>query len=180
MTAIDVEKLLQPLSDKSPCGDDLEYDTAFQELERAATIDSGAAMLEDDSDPEPPKWPEVAGMAEALLTRTKDLRVGMYLAQARLNTHGVVGLADGVALIKGFLTTYWDDVHPPLDAEDRDGDTENFAQSLLELPEQLGDDDVLALEMVIQVARADIQLIGDIHCRGLGLTLFIEQQQAGM
>ena len=123
MTAIDVEKLLQPLSDKSPCGDDLEYDTAFQELERAATIDSGAAMLEDDLDPEPPKWPEVAGMAEALLTRTKDLRVGMYLAQARLNTHGVVGLADGVALIKGFLTTYWDDVHPPLDAEDSNDPT---------------------------------------------------------
>ncbi len=118
MSAIDVEKLLQPVSDKAPCGDDLEYDTAFQELERAAATDSGASMLEDGSNPEPPKWPEVAGMAEALLTRTKDLRVAMYLTQARLNTHGVIGLADGVSLMKGFLTTYWDDIYPSLDADD--------------------------------------------------------------
>ena len=146
MSAIDVAKLLQPVSDEAPCGDDLEYDTAFQELERAASTDSGESMLEKGSEPEPPKWPEVASMAEALLTRTKDLRAAMYLTNARLNTHGVVGLADGAALIKGLLTTYWDDVHPVLDAEDANdptmrinslhpfGDVDGVVHQLREVP----------------------------------------------
>ncbi len=36
MSAIDIEQLLQPISADAPCGDDLEYDPAFGELERAA------------------------------------------------------------------------------------------------------------------------------------------------
>lgn len=123
MTAIDIEKLLQPVSDEAPCGDDLEYDTAFQELTRAATPVSGESMIDKASDPEPPKWPEVASQAEALLGRTKDLRVAMHLTRARLNTHGVSGLADGVALIKGILTNYWDNVYPKLDAEENNDPT---------------------------------------------------------
>ena len=146
MSAIDVAKLLQPVSDEAACGDDLEYDTAFQELERAASTESGESMLEDGSEPEPPKWPDVASMAEALLTRTKDLRAAMYLTNARLNTHGVVGLADGAALIKGLLTTYWDNVHPVLDAEDANdptmrinslhpfGDVDGVVHQLREVP----------------------------------------------
>ena len=36
MATIDVEKLLGEISGEAPCGDDLEYDSAFSELERAA------------------------------------------------------------------------------------------------------------------------------------------------
>ena len=146
MSAIDLEKLLQPVSDDAPCGQDLEYDTAFQELGKAATTNTGDSMLEDDSAPEPPKWPEVVDIASALLTRTKDLRVAMYLTRARLNTDGVIGLADGVALLDGFLNTYWDEVHPLLDTEDHDdptmrinsmaalGDANGFLHDLREVP----------------------------------------------
>ena len=34
--SIDVEQLLQPISEDSPCGEDLEYDTVFGEMTRAA------------------------------------------------------------------------------------------------------------------------------------------------
>lgn len=118
MIAIDVEKLLQPVTEESPCGDDLEYDPAFQELERAASIDGSESMIEGDKPPEPPNWSEVAEKAETVLGQTKDLRAAMYLAHARLGTHGVVGLGDGISLIGGYLTNYWDGVHPQLDEED--------------------------------------------------------------
>ena len=146
MSAIDVEKLLQPVTDESPCGEDMEYEAPFQELERAATVESGASMLDDDAEPEAPKWSDVASMAETLLGQTKDLRVAMYLTGARLNTHGVVGLANGVSLVKGFLTEHWAEVHPQLDAEDDDdptmrinslaalGDADGLVKALREVP----------------------------------------------
>ena len=118
MSAIDVEKLLQAVSDDSPCGEDLEYDPAFQELERAATPDVGSSMVGDEVAPEPPKWRDVGRLAENVLERSKDLRAVMFLTAARANTHGIKGLADGIALINGLLSEYWDDVHPRLDEED--------------------------------------------------------------
>jgi type VI secretion system protein ImpA len=132
MSAIDVEKLLLPVTDDSPCGDDLEYDPAFQELERTASIDASASMVGDEDEPEPPNWREVAKQAETLLGQTKDLRAAMYLTKARLDTHGVVGLGDGIALIKGLLNDYWDDVHPRLDEED-DNDPTMRINSILSL-----------------------------------------------
>ena len=132
MSAIDVEKLLLPVTDDSPCGDDLEYDPAFQELERTASIDASASMVGGDEEPEPPNWREVAKQAETLLGQTKDLRAAMYLTKARLDTHGVVGLGEGIALIKGLLTDYWDEVHPKLDEED-DNDPTMRINSILSL-----------------------------------------------
>jgi type VI secretion system protein ImpA len=129
---VHVEKLLLPVTDDSPCGDDLEYDPAFQELERTASIDASASMVGDEDEPEPPNWREVAKQAETLLGQTKDLRAAMYLTKARLDTHGVVGLGDGIALIKGLLNDYWDDVHPRLDEED-DNDPTMRINSILSL-----------------------------------------------
>lgn len=118
MSTIDVKKLLEPVTEDAPCGEDLEYDAAFQELERAAAPSSGASMLDDDAEVEPPKWKDIAKQAQGLFVKTKDLRAAMYLTQARLNLDGVTGLADGVSLIKGMLSEYWDEVYPLLDAED--------------------------------------------------------------
>lgn len=118
MSTIDVKKLLEPVTEDAPCGEDLEYDAAFQELERAAAPSGGASMLDDDAEVEPPKWKDIAKQAQGLFVKTKDLRAAMYLTQARLNLDGVTGLADGVSLIKGMLSEYWDEVYPLLDAED--------------------------------------------------------------
>lgn len=181
MSAIDVDKLLQPVTEDSPCGDDMEYETAFQELQMAASIDGSASMLEGDKEPEPPNWKEVAKKAETILGQTKDLRAAMYLTKARLNTHGVVGLADGVSLIKGFLTTYWDDVHPKLDEED-DNDPTMRINSLLGLADA---EDVLAkLDDVplvsakqagkyslrdIRIAKGDLPAPGDADAPEIGI-----------
>jgi len=138
MIAIDVEKLLSPVTEDNPCGDDLEYDPAFQELERAATVNGGGSMLADDDDEaEPPNWREIAEQAETLLGQTKDLRAAVYLTDAKMDTHGVPALSEGVALIKGLLTTYWDEVHPRLDEED-DNDPTMRINSLASLTDANG------------------------------------------
>jgi len=123
MGAIDVNKLLEPISDDAPCGDDLEYDAEFGELERAAEGKPGHVMGDKEIPPEPPRWEDVNEAAEALFSRTKDLRVATHLAHAQLNTHGFTGLADGLEVVNGLVHQYWDNVYPLLDEEDNNDPT---------------------------------------------------------
>jgi len=132
MSKIDIDKLLEPISEDSPCGDDLEYDPDFGELERAAQGKPGHTMGEEEIPPEPPDWSDVFEAAEKLLGRTKDLRVATHLAHASLNLDGLSGLAAGLDLINRMLQQYWDDVHPELDAED-DNDPTLRINSLMPL-----------------------------------------------
>jgi type VI secretion system protein ImpA len=52
------------------------------------------------------------------LPRSKDLRVGVYLARAAVRTGGLEGLADGLAVLAGLVEQFWDSVHPELDPDD--------------------------------------------------------------
>jgi type VI secretion system protein ImpA len=118
MSIIDVEQLLQPVSEESPCGEDLEYDGVFAEMTRAAEGKPEQQMGEQVIEAQPPDWGEVRAKALELLSRTKDLRVGLHLTQAVSVTEGMVGLGDSLALIKGLIERYWDGVHPRLDPDD--------------------------------------------------------------
>ena len=118
MAVIDVNRLLQPITDVAPCGENLEYDAAFGELERVAKGKeerrSGAEVIPAEE----PKWPEVGEAADALLKRTRDLRVLAYLTHAGLNVDGFAGFAAGLQVVHGWLQTFWDSVYPQLDKED--------------------------------------------------------------
>ena len=118
MSAIDVESLLKELSSDSPCGDNLEYDSAFVELEDVAKGKPEQQMGETIVPAEDPDWRIVRGKALELLARSKDLRVMLYLCRAISHTDGLVGLCDSLALLKGILQQHWQAVHPQLDPED--------------------------------------------------------------
>jgi type VI secretion system protein ImpA len=106
---------LEPLEGQA-CGDDLEYDAAFLELDQAA-----AGKPETQFAPaEPPQWPQVRELAEGLLGRTRDLRVGMLWGRASLNLDGLEALAPTLRLLGGWLDRYWDEVHPRNDPDDGD------------------------------------------------------------
>jgi type VI secretion system protein ImpA len=118
MARIDVDTLLQEISEELPCGEDLEYDAAFGELERASRGKPEQSMGDTVVPAEPADWKEVQNLAVQLLSRTKDLRVMLYLTRAQLNTEGLVGLNDSLWLLGGTLEQYWEAVHPQLDPDD--------------------------------------------------------------
>ncbi len=149
MSNINIDKLLEPVSEASPCGDDLEYDSEFGELVRAAQGKPGHEMGDKQIAAEPPDWGETSEAAEALFGRTKDLRVATHLAHARLNLDGIPGLAFGLSLIDKMLHEYWDDVHPGLDAED-DNDPTLRMNSLMALNGQ--DEFISSLDRTILVS----------------------------
>jgi type VI secretion system protein ImpA len=109
---VDTEILLRPTSDSSPCGEALDYDIDFLELEIAARGRSEQQMGDAVSAGEEPDWRAVETMALALCGRSKDLRVAVLLTRARLRNDGFAGFEEGLRLLAGYAESYWDTVHP--------------------------------------------------------------------
>lgn len=110
--------LLAAISDTSPCGEDLEYDSDFLQLERDALGRPERSMGDAIQAAEPPEWRQLEQTCHLLLQRSKDLRVTHYLVQSRLALRGIEGLADSLELIHELLSRYWLDIHPQLDTDD--------------------------------------------------------------
>jgi type VI secretion system protein ImpA len=118
MSVIDVEGLLGGVATDAPCGEDLEYDPVFVRMEELA---QGAPERQYGGTiipAEPPDWVGVKKSALELWSRTRDLRVAVYLTRALLHTDRLPGFAEGLALVEGLAERFWDTVYPQLDPED--------------------------------------------------------------
>lgn len=118
VSGIDLEVLTSPISESEPCGPNLEYDPAFAEMEKAAQGTAEQQYGDTIIEAVPPDWDTVRRTALDLSSRTKDLRVLIYLTRAALATHGFSGFRDGLGLLKRWLARYWQTLHPQLDPED--------------------------------------------------------------
>ena len=117
-----VNGLLVPISDAYPCGEDLSFSPEFDRITEArreddATVDYGewqAALKQAD-------WPMVVACCTDLLqTRSKDLRLAAWLAEAEVKTTGVPGLCNGIETMCRLIERFGPEVHPRGD----DGDHE--------------------------------------------------------
>jgi type VI secretion system protein ImpA len=118
MSIPNLESLLEPISADAPCGADLEYDPAFLELDRLSQSKPEQQMGDTIVPALEPDWKEVGNRALTLLAKTKDLRIAIRLTLARLNTDGLAGLADGLAVTQGVVERFWDGFYPKLDPDD--------------------------------------------------------------
>lgn len=115
---MDVPLLLTAVSATSPCGEDMEYDSQFLQLERDAKGQPERSMGDSILPAEPPEWRSIQQQSLDLLQRSKDLRITHFLLQSTLALQGVAGLAEVLTLIDALLRQYWADLHPRLDADD--------------------------------------------------------------
>jgi type VI secretion system protein ImpA len=120
---IDAARFTGALTQDAPSGPNLEYDPDFLALERAQQGKPEQRIGAAVNAGEEPDWRDVAARAEALLGRTRDLRIAVSLTAALLKIDGFKGFAVGLALIRGLLEGLWDSVHPQLDADDNDDPT---------------------------------------------------------
>ena len=112
MVDFKVENFLNPISSESPCGENLEDNLVFAQLENAAKFIGERQMGETIIPEVIPDWKKIRDLAIELLGRSRDIQVAMHLTCALLCTEGFVGLNKGLSLIKGLLETYWEDVYP--------------------------------------------------------------------
>jgi len=124
LSNIDVNALLAPIAADAPGGESLEYDPAFTDMEREAQGKAEQQIGDEIRPGQDPDWNKVRDAAIELFSRTKDLRVGTYLTRALLHTDGLAGLHDGLAVMRGLIESFWNDVYPQLDADDNNNPTE--------------------------------------------------------
>ena len=123
---LDVGTVLAETKELPPCGPNLEHDLSFFELEEAARGKAEQRIGDAVKPAEDPNWPKVIDRAQAILNRSKDLRVAVHLTRALACTEGIPGLATGLSLIHGLLERYWEGIHPVLEADGGDDPTERL------------------------------------------------------
>lgn len=117
---LDIDSLLQPVSDDHPAGENLEYDAAFQALERASAGKPGTydPVSGQTVGAEEPDWLRVRDLSLELFSRTRDLRVAYLLTLSLLRLEGLPGFATGLGLISELLRRYWPSLYPELIADE--------------------------------------------------------------
>ncbi|WP_437882106.1 type VI secretion system protein TssA [Pseudomonas sp. LRF_L74] len=115
---LDVSILLNAVSDDAPCGEDLEYDADYLELERLAQGQPERQMGDSVLPAEAPDWRDVRQRAIDLFSRSKDLRLANLFLQSHAALEGFFGLASALELVRDLLAQYWDGLYPLLDADD--------------------------------------------------------------
>jgi type VI secretion system protein ImpA len=110
--------LLAPIGEAAPCGDDLEYDADFMALVAAAQGKAEQQFGDTVIPAVEPEWRDVGERAESVLRRSKDMRVAVLLLRACARVQGVSGFVAGLQLLQDLLDSFWDGIHPKLDADD--------------------------------------------------------------
>ncbi len=118
MAILDLPSLLSDLSPETPCGENLEYQPDFVELETLLQGKAEAQFGKTVIAAEAPDWKAARALALALCGRTRDLRLAVMLSRPLLQLDGIEGFADCVALLRGLIEGHWAQVHPQLDPSD--------------------------------------------------------------
>lgn len=119
---LQIEALLGPIEGDNPAGQDISTSGIISDLKELRRSDEEGNY--GDWAPKEMKsadWPKVIKVAtDALTKRSKDLRIAAYLVEAATKQHGLVGLRDGLVLVREMHLRYWDNVYPLIEDEDAD------------------------------------------------------------
>ena len=119
---VDVQELLNPISEENPCGVEISYDPQFLALD---TLIAGKPETQFSA-AEEPDWRAIREACVELFRRAKNLRVGVALCLALVNLEGASGLRSGLTLLRGLLERYWPHFYPRLDPEENNDPLERI------------------------------------------------------
>ena len=124
---IDIDALLQPISEDAPSGTDPRSDSSPTSLyyrtkdARNAARSAERATVEIGGTP-PEEWDTVAETATEILgAHGKDLEIAAWLIEALLRREGFAGLRDGLKVMTGIVTGFWETCFPELDEDGVEG-----------------------------------------------------------
>lgn len=130
----DVDSLLVPISTENPAGEDLRYEAVYDQIKEARRADDQLAQGEWRTDPKTADWRQVTRLCcDALLEKSKDLQIAVWLVEAWTHLNGFAGLVAGLDLVGRLLQAYWPTLYPSME----DGDIEYHIGPLTLLNEKL-------------------------------------------
>ena len=121
------DELLSPIPGTKPGGAELRYDPIYDRIKEARREDEDIPQGEWQTTRKTADWPQVIKLAkDALATKSKDLQLAVWLAEALLRREGFAGFRSALDLIVGLLEQHWDHLYPEIE----DGDAELRAAPL--------------------------------------------------
>lgn len=108
--ALEIEKLVAPLSEEAPSGPDLSYETSRQEIETAFERN-----ISGGDDGEEVDWRGTIKAIEAEAQNTRDIWLPVYLMRAAAQSGQFELMVDAAEYFARLLEERWTDVHPQLE-----------------------------------------------------------------
>lgn len=123
---IDINALLEPISEASAVGEDIRADLAptspysiIKGARNAARAAERNSMFDGGSTEAIENWNKIFELAPKILTtKAKDLEIACWYTEALVRKAGFQGLRDGFTLVKRLIEQYWDDDLFPVPDED--------------------------------------------------------------
>ncbi|MBX7053352.1 MAG: type VI secretion system protein TssA [Pyrinomonadaceae bacterium] len=119
---IDLDAMLQPVSEESPSGESLRYSGLYDEIVEARRSDDNLSQGEWQTELKVADYRKVVELAvPALTAKAKDLQVAAWLSESLIKNYGFAGLRDSLKLVSGLQDQFWDTLHPVIDEGDMEG-----------------------------------------------------------
>ena len=119
---IDLEVLLQPISEENPSGESLRYSGIYDEIAEARRADDGLNQGDWKTEQKVADYGKVIDLGvSALTTQTKDLQIAVWISEAIARKHGFGGFRDALLMLAGLQDRFWDTIHPEIDEGDMEG-----------------------------------------------------------
>jgi type VI secretion system protein ImpA len=117
---IDINSLLEPISDDSPVGIDIREDPSptspyytIRDARSSARTAERNSMFDGGSSEADEKWRTILELApEILKNSSKDLEIATWYTEALIRRYGFQGLKTGFNLIRQMIELYWDNLYP--------------------------------------------------------------------
>jgi type VI secretion system protein ImpA len=129
-SGIDIEALLAPIVEDSPCGRDLRDNSAptsnyqmvklarstARSAERSNVYSDGGQQADDAKRKIEDSWRKILELAPKIIRQeSKDLEVACWYTEALVRRDGFAGLRDGFYLLEGLVEHFWDGLFPQPD-----------------------------------------------------------------
>ena len=119
---IDLDAMLQPVSEESPSGENLRYSGLYDEITEARRADDDLNQGDWQTELKVADFRKVIDLGvDALTSKTRDLQIAAWLSEALVKQYGFAGLRDSMKLLTGLQVNFWDTLHPEIDEGDMEG-----------------------------------------------------------
>ncbi|CAN5800859.1 type VI secretion system protein TssA [soil metagenome] len=119
---IDLEELLQPITEENPSGESLRYSGEYDEIAESRRADKDVPQGEWRHELKTADYRKVIELAtDALKNKSKDLQIAAWFSEALTKQYGFAGLRDSLKLAAGFQENFWETLFPEIDEGDMEG-----------------------------------------------------------
>jgi type VI secretion system protein ImpA len=118
---MDINAILSPIPGGTPSGESLRYTSAYDDIQEARRADDTLDRGDWQHEVKTSDWNSVFTLTiDALTTKTKDLQIAAWLLESLVHTKGFEGLSEGLPIVSGLLSQFWESVYPEIEDDDLD------------------------------------------------------------